>query len=73
MDDLFQDMRSHNIASAFTPDAQVTLFHGDRLLLLQQIADAGCRAELIVTSPPYNTGKEYENQASLEDYIEGQR
>lgn len=47
--------------------------HCDRLVLLRKIADSPSRAELVVTSPPYNTGKEYERQTSLDDYIEGQR
>lgn len=29
--------------------------------------------DLVVTSPPYNLGKEYENQRPLEDYIDWQR
>jgi adenine-specific DNA-methyltransferase len=41
--------------------------------LLEQIADSKTKAELIVTSPPYNLGKEYEEQTSLEAYIERQR
>ena len=61
------------IAETFTPTATVILFHGDRLDLLSQIADSACQAELIVTSPPYNTGKEYENQITLDEYVEGQR
>ena len=43
------------------------------MLLLDQIAHSGARAELVVTSPPYNTGKEYERQTSLEEYIASQR
>lgn len=61
------------VSDRFTPDALVTLFHGDRLELLEQIADSKTKAELIVTSPPYNLGKEYEEQTSLEAYIERQR
>jgi adenine-specific DNA-methyltransferase len=61
------------ISDAYTPNATVTLFHGDRLDLLERIADSGSKAELIVTSPPYNVGKEYEEQTSLEEYVEGQR
>jgi adenine-specific DNA-methyltransferase len=61
------------IADDYNQDAIITLFHGDRLSLLEQIATAGSRAELIVTSPPYNLGKEYEEQTSLEQYIERQR
>jgi adenine-specific DNA-methyltransferase len=61
------------IATEYREDAKVTLFHGDRLALLKQIAESGSKAELIVTSPPYNLGKEYEEQTSLESYIERQR
>jgi adenine-specific DNA-methyltransferase len=61
------------ISETYTPNATVTLFHGDRLDLLEQIADSGSKAELIVTSPPYNVGKEYEEQTSLATYVEGQR
>lgn len=61
------------ICEQFNPAADVTLYHGDRLELLREIREAGAKAELIVTSPPYNIGKEYEEQTSLEQYIEGQR
>ena len=61
------------ICEQYSSDAQVTLFHGDRLELLKQIKETGDTAELIVTSPPYNTGKEYENQTSLDEYIETQK
>lgn len=61
------------IASAYDASASVTLLHGDRLLLLRQIAASGSQAELVVTSPPYNTGKEYERQTSLDEYVESQR
>jgi len=61
------------IAGAFNRDAKVTLYHGDRLDLLRQIAASGLKAELIVTSPPYNVGKEYEETTSLPEYVEGQR
>jgi adenine-specific DNA-methyltransferase len=61
------------ITDHFDPDSKATLFQGDRLSLLKEIADAGAKAQLIVTSPPYNVGKEYEETISLEDYVEGQR
>src|SRR5713101_4403812 len=54
----------------YSPDAQVTLFTGDRLDLLQQIPSASAR--LIVTSPPYNVGKEYEQREALDAYLKGQ-
>ncbi len=61
------------IAERFSPEAFVTLHLGDRLELLRQIAEAGSKAELIVTSPPYNIGKEYEETTSFVEYIAGQR
>jgi DNA modification methylase len=73
---LFNNMDNQHpliIAEEYNPEANVILFHGDRLTLLKQIADAGSQAELIVTSPPYNVGKEYEKETSLDEYVEGQR
>jgi len=61
------------ISENYESGAMATLYLGDRLKLLEDIRDSGDRAELIVTSPPYNIGKEYETQVSLEEYIEGQR
>src|SRR5574341_1921044 len=61
------------IDEMFHRDAKVTLYHGDRLDLLDQIAVSGMQAQLIVTSPPYNIGKEYEEETSLDEYVEGQR
>ncbi len=48
-----------------------TSFHGDRLDLLKQIKDDS--AQLVVTSPPYNIGKEYEKKVSFSDYLEAQK
>jgi adenine-specific DNA-methyltransferase len=61
------------IGDTFDPENAVTLYHGDRLELLSQIADSGVAAELIVTSPPYNIGKEYEETTSLVQYVASQR
>jgi len=62
-----------SISESFSPDATATLFLGDRLDLLEQIARSGQRAELVVTSPPYNMGKEYEEAISLPEYVADQR
>jgi len=51
----------------YSPDAQVTLYHGDCRDLLRQIPVASAR--LIVTSPPYNIGKKYEKKTALADYL----
>ena len=57
----------------FSPNSNVTLYHGDRLDLIKQIKKSNSKADLIITSPPYNIGKEYETRTSLEDYIGRQR
>lgn len=57
----------------YSHDANFTLYNGDRLVLLRQIEESGDKAELIVTSPPYNIGKEYEKTVPLEQYVEEQR
>ncbi|MEW5762582.1 MAG: site-specific DNA-methyltransferase [Bacillota bacterium] len=59
------------IASSFDRTADLVLFEGDCLELLPQIP-AGL-AKLVVTSPPYNLGKPYENRLCLEEYLTQQR
>lgn len=71
---LLQDQNIEvSISDYYDPSSKVSLFFGDRLELLNQIKQSGQVAELVVTSPPYNTGKEYESKTSLEEYIEDQR
>lgn len=60
--------RKVKIASSYTSEADVVLYHGDCRDLLDQIRRPIVR--LAVTSPPYNVGKEYENRVKLEKYIE---
>ena len=55
----------------FNQTNDVTLFHGDCLKLLRSMPDGA--AQLVVTSPPYNVGKEYERNLTIEAYIEFQR
>lgn len=57
------------IKIAYKPnkDADVVLFHGDRLDLMRQLPDKSVK--LIVTSPPYNIGKEYEKRKDLGSYL----
>ena len=49
----------------------VTLFHGDCLKFLKTIGNN--EAQLVITSPPYNIGKEYEKRMALENYVDQQR
>lgn len=65
--------RKLKLTPVYTPESNVTLYLGDRLELINQIRGTKSNAELIVTSPPYNVGKEYEKQTSLEEYIESQK
>lgn len=61
---------SVRIARKYSPDADVVLYHGDCLDLLRTMPDE--IAELVVTSPPYNIGKEYEKRLNIETYISQQ-
>jgi len=70
---LSQLARELVISPVYQHDADVTLYEGDRLDLLKQIGEAGDKAQLIITSPPYNVGKEYETPMPLDEYIESQR
>ena len=55
----------------FEADADCVLFQGDCLDLLRTLPDG--LAKLVVTSPPYNLGKEYESRLSVDSYVAGQR
>ncbi len=60
-------MSKINISSNFNPDADLVLFEGNCLDLLSQIDDEFVK--LIVTSPPYNLGKNYEKKLSMKEYL----
>ncbi len=64
---MFDELR---IAEQFSAHERIVLFHGDCLELLHSIPDQSI--QLIVTSPPYNLGKEYERKLKLETYLEQQ-
>jgi adenine-specific DNA-methyltransferase len=50
--------------------AQIVLHCGDTLDFIQTIPND--TVKLIITSPPYNLGKEYENKTAIESYLEFQ-
>ncbi len=54
----------------YSDNADVILYHGEALELLSQIPDKTAR--LVVTSPPYNIGKEYETKLPLSEYLNHQ-
>jgi len=62
--------RVYEIAGAFHPSEHLVIHAGDCLDLLRTIPPG--TMQLIVTSPPYNIGKEYESRLKLEAYVEQQ-
>ena len=61
-------LQRFNIASEFTASADICLINGDTLDTLKKLPDG--TAKLIITSPPYNIGKEYETQTALHEYLD---
>jgi adenine-specific DNA-methyltransferase len=59
------------IADSFSPAERIVVFSGDCLEFLKAIPDR--TFQLVVTSPPYNLGKEYEERIHLDDYVRQQR
>lgn len=55
----------------YEQSAGAVLYNGDTLDLLRSLPSNLCR--LIITSPPYNLGKEYETRVSLRAYLDTQR
>jgi len=55
------------ISDSYSKNANVVLYRGDCRDLLKQIPNG--EAMLIVTSPPYNVGKEYEKKMPLDEYL----
>jgi DNA modification methylase len=55
------------ISESLANQAQATLLCGETLDRLHDLGDGSVK--LIITSPPYNIGKEYETQVELEHYL----
>src|SRR5690349_8117862 len=60
-----------NIVPQFKTNARAVVFEGDCRKMLRQVPDGAI--QLVVTSPPYNLGKEYETHLHLSDYMAQQR
>ena len=69
--DLFTQKKQPVIYNAFNPKADIMLIHGDTFETLREMP-AGC-VQLVISSPPYNIGKEYEARKELEHYLDGLR
>lgn len=62
--------QDHKIADMFNLSESIVVYPGDCLELLQSIPDESL--QLVVTSPPYNIGKEYEKKINLDIYLQQQ-
>ena len=65
---LFDQAATVPIQEEFSPEANIIVHTGDVQSFLKTIPDG--HMNLIVTSPPYNVGKEYETQTGLEHYLQ---
>ena len=59
--------RRFHVARTFDADADAVLLAGDAADTLAAVPDGS--VQLVVTSPPYNVGKEYEAQLTLDEYV----
>ena len=59
-----------SIRNIWDHDADLCLYQGDCLEFMKTIPDS--QIQLVVTSPPYNIGKEYERKQPLDAYLEWQ-
>lgn len=55
------------ISTNFSLESNIVVYEGDCLEFLETIPNNSI--QLIITSPPYNIGKEYEKRKSLQEYI----
>jgi len=60
----------YKIYTDYAKERRIILHHGDSLKFLKTVPDN--TIDLIVTSPPYNIGKIYEEKATLEAYLKNQ-
>lgn len=60
-------LENKNLSSYYSEIKNVFLYNGDCIDLLNVLPDQS--VQLILTSPPYNIGKEYESHKPFKDYI----
>lgn len=64
-------INEHIIEDKYSDRARIILYHGDTAEFVKTIPDNSIK--LIMTSPPYNIGKEYETRQDIMSYLERQR
>lgn len=62
--------QNRKISDKFALSKSIVVYPGDRLDLLRCVPDESL--QLVVTSPPYNIGKEYEKKLHLDLYLQQQ-
>lgn len=62
--------KKYKIFDRFSLSRHIIVHPGDCLHLMRHIPDESI--QLIITSPPYNIGKEYEKKLKLKDYLDQQ-
>jgi DNA modification methylase len=69
--DFFQGEKMPVVSDSFNTNAGAVLVCGDTLETLRSLPNGS--AKLVISSPPYNIGKEYEARKELEHYLESLR
>ncbi|GAF86232.1 unnamed protein product, partial [marine sediment metagenome] len=67
---IISNSETYKIYSEFAINKKIILHHGDSLKFLKTVPNNSIN--LIVTSPPYNIGKKYEEKEPLEVYLKKQ-
>jgi adenine-specific DNA-methyltransferase len=57
------------IGKPYFSESGFTLYKGNAVELLRNLTGSKLNCALTITSPPYNIGKEYESQISVEEYV----
>lgn len=71
MFELLDNDKIYSIDSIYNAHSRVVLHTGDSFAFLRTLPDK--LVKLIITSPPYNVGKEYETKTSIERYLDTQK
>jgi adenine-specific DNA-methyltransferase len=63
----YNNETAYKIDSSYSVDSKIILYNGDVLDYLKELPDE--IVKLVITSPPYNIGKEYEKRDSIGKYL----